>query len=128
MAARDFMPGEDVVSGIRKDIADYELERARAYRQVQWRVPVFLGALLAVAILLALAFNAFASQYEQWLSAPHIFLYAVTAVAAFWIYRVAMRPARLLRQSFRDRLLPIIFAFVQDLRYRNEVTPDSIDR
>jgi hypothetical protein len=128
MAAQDFMPREDVVSGIRRDIEQYELERAKAYRQVQWRVPVFLGAVIVVALLLAIAFNSFASPYEQWVSAPHIFLYVATLVAAIWLYSVAMRPATLLRQSFRDRLLPIIFAFVQDLRYRNGVTPDSIDR
>src|SRR4051794_10618413 len=70
MAPQDFMPREDVVSGIRRDIEQYELERAKAYRQVQWRVPVFLGAVIVVALLLAIAFNSFASPYEQWVSAP----------------------------------------------------------
>jgi hypothetical protein len=128
MAAQDFMPREDVVTGIRRDIEQYESERARAYRQVQWRVPVFLGAVAVVAVLVAIAFNSFASPYEQWLSSPHIFLYVGALFAAFWLYRVAMRPATELRQSFRDRMLPIIFGFVQDLRYRNGVTPDSVDR
>jgi hypothetical protein len=128
VAAQDFMPRDDVVAGIRKDIEQYEVERAKAYRQVQWRVPVFLGAPVVIGLLLAIAFNSFASPYEQWLSPPHIFLYVGVFFAVFWLYRVAMRPARGLQQTFRDRLLPIIFAFIQDLRYRNEVTPDSINR
>jgi hypothetical protein len=128
MAAQDFMPRDDVIAGIRRDIEQYEIERARTWRQVLWRVPVFLGAVLAVALLLAIAFNSFASPYEQWLSPPHVFLYIGTVVVAFWLYRAVMRPARLLRQSFHNRVLPIIFAFVQDLRCRTGVTPNSIGR
>lgn len=128
MVAQEFMPREDVIGGIRKDIEQYEVARQQAYRQVQWRVPVFLGGLALLVLVLAYAFNSFASPYEQWLSTPHVFLYVGAFVAAIWLYSVAMRPATQLRQSFRDRLLPIIFAFVEDLRYRNGWTPDSFDR
>ena len=128
MAAQEFMPREEVIAAIRKDIEQYEIERQLAYRQVQWRVPVFLGGLAVLVLVLAYAFNSFASPYEQWLSTPHVFLYIGAFVAAIWAYYMAMRPATELRQSFRDRLLPIIFAFVEDLRYRNGWTPDSFDR
>jgi hypothetical protein len=122
------MPGEEVVAGIRRDIEQYELERQQVYRQVMWRVPVFMGAVLVLALLLALAFNSFASPYEQWSSSPHIFLYVGTLFALFFAWGIAMSPARQLRQSFRDRLLPIIFGFIQEMRYRNGGTPDSFDR
>ena len=46
MDAKGFMPDEAVIAGIRKDIERYEGERASAYAQVKWRVPVFLGVLL----------------------------------------------------------------------------------
>ncbi len=128
MDVKGLMPGDEVIAGIRRDIEAYEVERAKAYGQVSWRIPVFLIALLAVAVLLAYAFNSFASPYEQWLSSPHIFLYFGTLVAAFFVYGLAMGPATKLRQSFRDRLLPIIFGFIQDLRYANAATPDSFSR
>jgi hypothetical protein len=128
MDVKDFMPGDDVVAAIRKDIADYEVERAKAHAQVRWRVPVFLVALLAVALLLAYSFNSFADPAEQWLSTPHVFLYFGTIVVALWLYSVAMRPATRLRQSFRDRVLPIVFGFIKDMDYANGRKPQSFDR
>lgn len=128
MNAKDFMPGDEVIAGIRKDIEAYEIERQRAHGQVMWRTPVFVGAVLVAGAVLAYAFNSFASPYEQWLSTPHVFLYLATMVAAGFAYRSAMSPATRLKQSFRDRLLPIIFSFIQDMHYSNNRTPDSFDR
>jgi hypothetical protein len=128
MDSKGFMPGEDVIAGIRKDIADYEVERAKAHAQVKWRVPVFLGVLLVVAWLVAYSFNSFADPAEQWFSTPHVFLYFGTLMLALWLYSVAMRPATRLKQSFRDRVLPIIFGFIKDMRYANKTRPDSFDR
>jgi hypothetical protein len=128
MDAKDFMPREEVIAGIRKDIEAYEAERAKAYGQVKWRVPVFLGVLFILAALVAYAFNSFASPYEQWLSTPHVFLYVLTFVAAFFVYNAATSPANKLRQSFRERLLPIVFSFIKDMRYANGAMPDSFDR
>lgn len=128
MDAQGLMPDENVIAGIRKDIEAYEVDRANAYAQVKWRVPLFLGLTFVAAVVLAFLFNNFASPYEQWRSAPHMFLYFGTLVVAFFAYSHAMKPATRLRQSFRDRLLPIIFGFVGDLRYTNATTPSSFDR
>src|SRR5262245_44914990 len=124
MASANFMPGEDVVSGIRKDIEQYEIERQRTHKQLMWRVPVFIGAVLILAALIPYAFNSFASPYEQWVSPPHMFLYFGSLVALFFAYGMATSPAKKLQQSFRDRLLPIIFGFVKNMRYANGVQPD----
>lgn len=128
MDTKGFMPGEDVIAGIRKDIEAYEAERQKAHRQVQWRVPVFVGAVVIVAAVLAYALNSFASPYEQWLSTPHVFLYFGALVAAGFAYSSAMSPASKLRQSFRERVLPIVFGFIEDIRYAKQTTPDSFDR
>ena len=125
MDARGFMPDEAVIAGIRKDIEQYESQRASAYAQVKWRVPVFLGVLLIVAAVIAYGFNDFADPNEQWLSSPHVFLYFGTCRWAF-AWGFAMRPATKLRQSFRERVLPLVFGFVRDIRYANAVTPDSL--
>ena len=53
MEAAEFMPDEAVVAGIRKSIETYEAGRASAYRQVRWRVPVFLGLLVVFVVLVA---------------------------------------------------------------------------
>jgi hypothetical protein len=128
MDARGLMPDDAVIAGIRKDIERYEAERAGAYAQVKWRVPVFLGVLLIAAAVIAYGFNDFADPNEQWFSSPHVFLYFGTAVAAFFAYGFAMRPATKLRQSFREHVLPLVLGFIRDVRYANAVTPDSFDR
>src|SRR4029079_19421167 len=98
------------------------------YRQVQWRVPVFFGLLLILVDPLAYAFNSFASPYEQWTSSPHVILYFFAIASSYFVYVGAMRPATRLKQSFRDRVLPVIFGFVDDLHYTNGKTPESFDR
>jgi len=128
MKADDFMPGEAAVAQIRKDLEAYEAGRRSAERQVWLRVPLFLGALLVVVNLLAWTFNAIADRNEQWLSAPHVFLYVAGLFALFFVYRQAMKPATEVRQSFRERLLPIIFGFIKDMRYDHNTTPGSFDR
>lgn len=124
----DFMPSEVVIAGIRKDIEDYEARRASAYRQVRWRVPVFIGLVVVFMVLVAWLFNKVADPYEQWFSTPHVFLYFGSFVAALLLYFQAVKPATRLQQSFRETLLPMIFGFIQDIRYQHGVHPNSFDR
>ncbi|WP_036259115.1 DUF3137 domain-containing protein [Mesorhizobium sp. WSM3224] len=128
METADFMPSEAVIAGIRKDIEAYEAGRASAYRQTRWRVPAFIGSLLVVVALVAWLFNKLADPNEQWLSTPHVFLYVSGFVAAGLLHFQAVKPARKLQQSFRNTLLPIIFGFIQDMRYQHGAPPKSFDR
>jgi hypothetical protein len=128
MEAADFMPSEAVIAGIRKDIEAYEARRASTYRQVRWRVPLFVGPVLVFVALVAWLFNKVADPNEQWFSTPHIFLYIGGFVLAGLLYFQAMRPATRLQQSFRDTVLPMIFGFVTDVRYQHAVRPNSFDR
>lgn len=128
MQAKDFMPGDATVDGIKQDLLKYEAERAAAYRSVKIRMPVGFGLLLGGAAVLAWSFNSVADPFEQWLSTPHVFLYVITFILALVVYFWAMNPATKLQQSFREHLLPIAFGFVQDMRYRHNATPDSFDR
>jgi hypothetical protein len=124
----DFMPSETIIAGIRKNIEAYEAARASAVRQVRWRVPLFIGLVLAVVALIAWLFNKVADPNEQWFSTPHVFLYVIGFVAAILLYFQAMKPATRLQQSFRDTLLPIIFGFIRDVRYQHGGSPNSFDR
>ena len=128
MDAREFLPDEKIIAAIRQDIARYEQERVSARRQAVWRVPVYLIALLVVVAGLALMFNGIADANEQWTSAPHVFLYVVAVAFAFFLYSRAMKPVAVLQQSFRARLLPIIFGFIENLRYSHGDRPDTFDR
>jgi hypothetical protein len=126
MEAADFMPDEADIAGIKSNLAAYEAERASAYRQVRWRVPLFIGLALVFVALVAWLFNRIADPYEQWLSTPHVLLYVVGLVAAILLYFQAIKPTS--RLQHRKTLLPIIFGFIRDLRYEHEVTPNSFDR
>lgn len=125
MDARDFMPDAAVIEGIRGNLASYEGRRGAAHGAVRWRVPVFLGLLIAATVLVAWGFNRFADPQEQWLSSPHMFLYVGAFFAAFFVYSLATKPATDLQQSLRDELLPIAFGFVKDMQYSRKTTPRS---
>lgn len=124
----DFMPGEAVIAGIRRDIETYEARRASVVRQVRWRVPVFIGLVVATVALVAWLFSKVADPNEQWFSTPHVFLYILGFSASILVYFQAMKPATRLQQSFRDTLLPIIFGFVRDFSYQHGERPNSFDR
>ena len=128
MDAKDFLPGEGVVAGIKADIERYETERRRAHRAVMWRIPVFDGLWIAAILGVAYAFNSFADPNEQWLSTPHVFLYIVGFFALFFIHAQAVKPATALQQSLRDRIMPLVFGFIEEMGYRHEATPESFKR
>lgn len=128
METQQFMPSDTVVAGIKADLEEYEAQRAQAHRAVRWRVPVFLGLFLAAVAGLAVLFNAVADRNEQWFSAPHVFLYVIAFVASFFVYAWARGPATRLQNSFRDRVIPLAFGFVEDMTYRREQTPSSFAR
>ena len=128
MTVEDVMPDPKVLAGIRADIEAYEAERVKAMRSIWWRVPLVL-AIVAVAVYAAATFfNRAANPYEQWLSAPHVFLYFVGGAAAVAGVIWALAPARRAQQHFRDRLFPTIFRFVDDFRYAQGEPPASFDR
>lgn len=128
MDAKDFMPDPAVLAGIRKDIEAYEAERVAASRKVKWRVPLFLALLVIAIYLIARFFNSFADPFEQWLSTPHVFLYVVGIGLAILLYFLATAPARKTQQSFRERVFPLIFGFVDAFRYSRGEPPESFER
>ncbi len=128
MEAKDFLPRDDVIAGIRAQIEAYEAERGGAHRAVMWRVPVFDGLMVAVIAAIAYAFNGLADPNEQWLSTPHVLLYVFGLVGLFVVHGQAVKPARRLQQSLRDRIVPAIFGFIEQIGYRHEAVPVSFAR
>jgi hypothetical protein len=128
MDARDFMPGEAALAKVKAEIEAYEAERKAVQRSVSIRIPIYLAIVVVLVVILAFAFNSFADPNEQWSSAPHVFLYVAGVIALFLAYSWAKSPARELQQSFRARLLPVIFGFIDKVRYRRGETPPSLER
>lgn len=128
MEAKDFLPDEAVIAAIRADLERYEAERGGVHRAVMWRVPVFDGLTLAIIFAVAWFFNSLADPNEQWLSTPHVLLYIFGLVALFFVHSRAVKPAKQLQQSLRERILPVIFGFIEKIGYRYEAIPDSFAR
>lgn len=128
MQAKDFLPGDEVIAGIKADIERYEAERSRAHRAVMWRIPVFDGLALAAIFAIARLFNGVADPNEQWLSTPHVFLYLFGFLGLYWVHAQARKPATRLQQSLRERILPLVFGFIDGVGYRHEETPVSFKR
>jgi hypothetical protein len=128
MDARDFMPDEAALSRLRAEIDAYEAERRKTQRNVAIRLPVFIVVVVAFVVVMAVAFNSFADPNEQWRSAPHVFLYVGGLVGLGIAWTLATAPARNLRHSYRQRLLPVVFGFIDKVRYRKGETPASMDR
>ena len=128
MDANQFLPDEAAVAGISKDIETYEAGRLAAQRQIGWRVPLFMGGWAVATVALAWLFNVFADPSEQWASAPHMFLYVIALCTGVPLWIQAIKPARRFQQSFREKLLPAIFGFIDDMRYRHGTEPGSFNR
>ena len=125
MSAAGFMPDDAVIAAIKRDIAAYEAERVAARRSAMLRVPLYVGGLIAAVVALALALNLVADVNEQWLSTLHVYLYVLAFIVALFLYFLALRPLEAASASFRDKLLPIIFGFIKDMRHEREVMQPS---
>ncbi|AMS41411.1 hypothetical protein AA2016_2486 [Aminobacter aminovorans] len=125
MSAAGFMPDEATTAGIKKDLEAYQAERNAIRLSTVWRVPLYLGGVIVAVLVLALIFNFIADLNEQWLSTPHVYLYVVGFIAAFFAYFRAMRPLEAANASFRNKLLPIVFGFIKNMRHERGATPPS---
>nr|WMC95510.1 hypothetical protein RAR13_19300 [Aminobacter aminovorans] len=119
------MPDEATTAGIKKDLEAYQAERNAIRLSTVWRVPLYLGGVIVAVLVLALIFNFIADLNEQWLSTPHVYLYVVGFIAAFFAYFRAMRPLEAANASFRNKLLPIVFGFIKNMRHERGATPPS---
>ena len=128
MATEGFVLDDKGLARIRADLAALERARASTMNATRWRVPLFIAIVVAVVILLAVAFNSFADAREQWVSAPHVFLYVAGLVGAAIAYVAATRPARAFEETYREHFFERLFEFVGDLTYRHDETPESFER
>ncbi|MBK8457288.1 MAG: DUF3137 domain-containing protein [Phyllobacteriaceae bacterium] len=126
LRAETVMPDSAARAAIDKEIVAYNGEQAVVAASVRNRLPLFVGGALAAAAAVA----AFAIQFDpdrDWLSTPMIFVYFFGVMAAFFAWDQAVKPAKLLQQGLRDRILPPLFGFLTDVRYAHGGNPASGD-
>lgn len=115
-------PGASPAASILADLASYNANRVGAHKAVRWRVPVFVGipALLAVAAIWFLISN------RAGTAAGIVMVAAIFGLV--FLYAWAAGPATKLQQSFRDKLIPSAFGFIDNVRYQNKGEPASFSR
>lgn len=123
MDTRDFQPDQDTLQAIRGRVAAFEARRTATRRAVYWRAPLYILILLVAVWLIAWGFNAVADRNEQWLSTPHLMLYVIGLAAAAGLYAAAGGPLRRLQRGMRAELMPVIFGFIDNVRYAKGTMP-----
>ncbi|MGE0502468.1 MAG: DUF3137 domain-containing protein [Rhizobiaceae bacterium] len=142
MDASAFMPGEAVQAAIRDDLVIYNEQRAAAIARVAWRRKVILGgyAVVAVMLLAAFAFWLFGGPAP----APEVvggvdinaasrdgpllvfgLAGVFSVVVGIFVYYLTGGPVRKLQRNFRRSLIPRLFAFLENVTYRQGAKPAS---
>lgn len=116
------MPGPEALPRIRADIDGYNSERPRVARQARMRLAAsFAGwALVSAAICWPLVVGGYGR------------LFGLACVAMLFggyvLYYRAIVARDGFRQALRDRLLPSLFGFVDELRYSHAGSPRFLER
>lgn len=111
------MPGPEALAGLSAEVARYNETRPKEASDLFVRQMSFMGGFGAVVLL---------AVYLIWINGALDVLHWVVigAVMAGWfIWGMAMRPAREFQQSLRDRMLPVVFGFVEKVRYGHGAGP-----
>ncbi len=116
------MPAPETLERIRAEIDAYNAQRARVLRQTRLRLALGLGGWTLLS--LGLCWPPVAAGHSQAFGLACVAL----LFGGYFVFDRAMAPRRRLRQSVRDRLLPVVFGFVDDLRYSVGGVPRFLDR
>lgn len=129
MDAEAYMPDAETIAAIEKDIANYNQRRLHARDEVRRRKTVMLGSF---AFACAVAAYFLLANFETLPdSTATVLVFVLIAVALFggaFVYGVAEHPGVDTQQRFRDHMLPVLFGFVDNLRYSTGYEPASFSR
>jgi len=111
------MPRDAVLEDVRAAVAAYNEARPKVAWSMHMRVMLLFGAYLLFA-----AFVTYQVMTTLEMNVLGILLVVLVLVGGF-IWRFSVGPAKLFQQTLRDRMLPLVFGFVDDVRYANGVEP-----
>jgi len=124
-----YLPNAETVAAIEKDIANYNERRKLARAEVERRKPVLFGSLaLGCAAVLVLILTNFSSMSGNAVKLVFFGLVGAAVLAGGALYRLAKQPGEDTRQQFRDHIIPVLFGFVDGLRYSHGYETTSFSR
>ena len=111
------MPGAEVLTGLSEEIGRYNETRPAEAGALFGRQMLFMGTYAVVVLfVIYLVLQNGAPEALQWVLVG-------TAMSGWFIWDFALKPAREFQQTLRDRMLPMIFGFVERVRYYHGSAP-----
>ncbi|HTO32461.1 MAG TPA: DUF3137 domain-containing protein [Pararhizobium sp.] len=117
------VPDEAALVALRTAIGDYNDARPRLERAMEWRLTVVMGvyAVAAVTVFFMLVNEI---GWGEGLGAVVAILFGI----GWGLYNVCMKPVRDFQQNLRNRMLPLIFGFVEEMRYTKGLVPRFMEK
>ncbi|WP_411037099.1 hypothetical protein [Shinella sp. BYT-45] len=115
------MPKEAALRTLRAAVTAYNAERPKVAREMRMRLLLIFGSYLLLAGFLA---RMALTRFEMnWFGIVLVFL----ALGGGVVWQFAVAPAKRFQQALRDRMLPLVFGFVEGVRYAHGGTPGFMD-
>lgn len=111
------MPKDAALEALHAAVADYNASRGRVTGDMYLRVVLIFGGYLVFA-----AFVAYIAWVEIATDVVGIVL-GLLFVGGGFVWRFAIAPARQFQQSLRNRMLPLVFGFVDEVKYGHGEEP-----
>ncbi len=121
----DITPDAPTQARIDSEIASYNREQKAIIAKAAQRVALICGAIV-VAGAAAAAIATGLETYPDWFSRPHLMIYVLTGIAVWFGWGYATGPTKALRQDLRSRVLPMLFAFLDEAKYTHGVAARSV--
>ncbi len=111
------MPKEGALENLRAAVAAYNGARPRVTRELYLRVLLIFGGYLLFA-----AFVAYMAWSDIESNVVGIVL-GLLFVGGGFVWKFAVAPSKRFQQTLRDRMLPLVFGFVDEVQYAHGATP-----
>ncbi|MDO9419005.1 hypothetical protein [Pararhizobium sp.] len=110
------MPDAAALDKVHAAIAAYNAERPQQENTMQVRVTFIVGGYVVLAFfILLILYNDYRGAFG--------YGFGIAVFGSWWVWDMAMQPTKTFQQDLRDRLLPVIFGFVDRVRYSKGDTP-----
>jgi len=117
------MPDAAALEVLRQAIGEYNVARPARELAMQRRVTVVMGIYAVIAVV---AFFQIVSKIGMGEGLGVVI--AVLFGIGWGLFNFCMKPVRDFQQNLRDRMLPLIFGFVEELRYTKGLRPRFMEK
>ncbi|MBP1857143.1 DUF3137 domain-containing protein [Rhizobium herbae] len=117
------MPDAAALETVRQAIGEYNAARPALELAMQRRVTVVMGIYAVVAIVVFVQLVSRIGMGEG-LGVVIAVLFGI----GWGLFNFCMKPVRDFQQNLRDRMLPLIFGFIDDMRYSKGLVPRFMEK